>query len=54
MKDVIVGMKVNMDKKKISYWIDAEDYIEASITLDKDQYRLAVSLWSNDDQIALL
>ena len=39
---------------EIRYSIDSEGYIEASGPLNKDQYRLAVLLCSNEDQIALL
>ena len=54
MQDVIVGIKINMEKKKISYSIDGDEYIDAPITLTRDKYRLAVSLFSVNDQIELL
>ena len=54
MNDAIIGMKINMETKKISYSIDGNDYIEAPITLKKDKYRLAVTLFHYDDQIELL
>ena len=54
MNDVIIGIKINIETKKISYSIDGDDYIEAPLTLTKDKYRLAVTLFNLGDEIELL
>ena len=55
MKNIIVGMKVNMTTKKLGYSIDGDDYVEVPrLTLDKGKYRLAVTLFDLDDTIELL
>ena len=54
LRDVVVGMKVNMETKKISYSIDGDDYVDAPIDLERDKYRLAVTLLSTDDEVQLL
>ena len=51
---IIIGMKLNMETRKISFSIDGAEYIEAPITLHHDTYRLAATLLYDQEQIELL
>ena len=54
LQDVIVGMKLNLEAKKLSYSIDGDDYVNAPMTVEPKEYRLAVTILSMGDEIELL
>ena len=54
IKDVVIGMKVDLDTKSISYSIDGDEYKKAPCKIRTTECRLAVSLLAKDDQVELL
>ena len=51
MKDVNVGMKINLDTLKISHSIDGDEYFDAPIAIKQNEYRLAVAMFGQDDEM---